>query len=198
MRRRNLLAKFKIRNVAFLSLAIIFSVLLIQTSLLLFIDAHSSEGLEQMDVVFRTTLSSLFGFFISSAYTGKKSEGKGGDDLKTPKQIGFIAEDANSKIPQMSWASENEKTSNSVKLENATEKVKKIKTEQKRVQGNGVIIVLSAVCLFCITMMIAVRNFSHLSADATYTLVTLSLYRDFISSSIGAIIGMARGADEKA
>ncbi len=188
MKKFNLISRIKSKNLAFLSLIFIFMLLLIQSAILLFVGSSSSEGLSQMDIIFRTTLSSLFGFFISSTYVEKtKKDEKNNEKIS----IGFTqsAEEKNS------LAMKNEENGNKVKQEESSGEINFL--ENKRVYNNLQVVFLSVVCLFCLIIMMVVRNFSHMIADETYALVTLSMYRDFISSSVGAIIGLSRGVANK-
>ncbi len=195
----NLLAKLKNKNLAFLSLTVIFGVLLLQTAILMFAKTDVSDGLSQMDIVFRTTLSSLFGFFMSSAAMGESSTNeqdsvnKNSFKKDVPKKIGFVGDDKNSNEPKF-MADESKGTENKVVADKNSSIFPPENTlESKRVFGNLRIIILSVVCIFCLTVMLFVRNFSHLVAEGNYVLLTMSLYRDIISSSTGAIIGLARG-----
>ncbi len=182
----------KNRNVANISLFIIFAVLLIQSAILIFLKGAGSVSLDQLDTVFRTTMSSIFGFFMSSSAI-KKSEKMQSNITDEPRKIGFSA-NATATQPQASLASEyGEPLVPSDVVQNVG--ASQNSAPQPKIQYNLQVIILTSVCLFCLLIMITVRYFSGIVAEGNNTIITLSLYRDFISGSVGAIIGLARSGD---
>ncbi len=185
------------KNVAFASIIVIFMILLLQSALSLFFGA-SSEGMEQIDIVFRTSLSSIFGYLMSVISVNSSANKKNNivATMEKPKTIGFTAENTNnSDNPNASfiWANENsEPTINQAKIQEVTTQTTNIQTP-KKVMVNYQIAILAAVCIFCLFIMLIVRNFSEFIIPDTSTAVTLSVYRDFVSASIGALIGLAKG-----
>ncbi len=148
------------KNIAFGSLLVLLSILLLQTGVSLFVKTEGVEGIEQLDIIFRTALSSIFGFIVSIVAGGKpKIEVK-------PKVV-------------------------EVEIR---EKVEEKKTPNKNIMVNIQIIVITAICVYCLLAIIVVRNFPHLVAVTSSASSTISLYRDFISGGIGALIGLSKSA----
>ncbi len=182
--------KHKKRNMAMLSLFLIFIILLVQSALLMFVGGASSPELAQLDTVFRTTLSSIFGFFMSSTAIGmvdSNSETQS-EPIKT---IGFASQPSQD-APTAKGATDNDAKSQASEGDIGEVNTSSSPKVTARFVNNWQIIVLTSVCLFCLIAMIAVRYFSFLITDGDNAMVTLSLYRDFISGSVGAITGLAR------
>ncbi len=162
------LAKLRTQNLAYLSLGFIFILLLLQTSAPVFWDIGYSEGLNQIDIIFRTTLSSIFGFFISTALPESK-KGRPGQAILQEKEA-------------IASHKDKELTNNIVGEQ-----------QEKKIFNNFRVFILAALIVFCLLTMMLVRNFAAFIASGEYVSNTMTLYRDFISGSIGALIGMARG-----
>ncbi len=193
MKKMKILEQLKNKNFAMISLAVIFGVLLVQSFILLFASSPDTDGLTQIDTIFRTTMSSIFGFMISSSFA--KEDKKDGEKIMTSsknKQIGFGSAEQEGTVKMMAEPLDGQVAKAEPPQEAAilTEKI-----IEKRTYNNFKIIILTVLCLFCLTAMLIVRNFSELVTNSSYALVTMSSYRDFISSSIGALIGIARGGE---
>ncbi len=186
------LAKWKNKNYATISLIIIFAILLIQTAVLMFMPNSNSTELTQLDTVFRTTLSSIFGFFMSSSALSEGKKEKF-ENVQQQNKIGFT----DSTVPEGGIL----KNSTEEMIEAPSDGISElvggvalpVAVQKEVVKNHNLqILLLMFTCLFCLIAMMAVRFFSHLVGGGSYVVVTLSLYRDFISGSIGAIIGLAR------
>ncbi len=150
------------KNLAYKGLVIIFGILLIQSSISLFFDSGSGQ-LTQIDTVFRTAISSIFGFLMSGLVTSKRKKEK----------TGIIAYDV--KVVEV----ENEKEAHS-------------EEENDSVDNRTQIWSILCVCIFCLVIMIVIRNFSHFIVNSSSTTITIAMYRDIISGSIGALIGASK------
>ncbi len=148
------------KNIAFGSLLILLAMLLVQTGISLFVKTQSADGIEQLDIIFRTALSSIFGFIISIVAGGKPKIEK--------KQV-------------------------IVELEQKDAQDEK-KSASKNIMVNIQIVVITGICIYCLLAIITVRNFPHLVAATSSSSSTISLYRDFISGGIGALIGLSKSS----
>ncbi len=184
-----LLSKISTKNVAFIGLISIFSVLLAQSALGLFVEMDVEE-LAQIDIVFRTAMSSIFGYLMSMVSTSdfmvKQRVIK--TNVNSAKTIGFnTTNDEN--ITKFAYNSENPTNEVATKIETAPVVLEK---PAKTFAINLQIIVLSLVCIFCLVILLIVRNFSELIVSNSTNAVTISTYRDIISGTIGALIGLSR------
>ncbi len=175
------------KNIAFISVVAIFIVLLAQSALSLFF-AEPSEALAQIDIVFRTSLSSLFGYLLSvvSINGAKASKGTQPENSTQSKKIGFSGQSP-ADTPTAKMEGETEKSSAVLPTQPSATSIKK----KKRIL-NYQILILAGGCVFCLLVMIFARNFSHHLVGGSSTTATLSLYRDFISASLGALIGLSK------
>ncbi len=182
------------KGVAFTCILTIFIILLLQSALSLFF-SDVSEGLGQIDIVFRTSLTSIFGYLISvvSIKSVMNKKGRGTDTQEVNKQnaVGF-------KVDSTDITNEGveSRITNGVDLEEKQKIQFKVgKTEETRLRKiplNYQIIILASVCIFCLLVMVVVRNFSHYIVPSDSSVATLSMYRDFISTTIGALIGISK------
>ncbi len=176
----------KKKNSAFFGLVLILAALLFQSAFSLFVNMQT-EGLEQIDIVFRTTITSIFGYIMSMVTTNDytiKRERKG----KAPKPIGFSAESAADDNSPSAISLTNDSNASQTQIPNGIETIptKNIKLYNMQIG------VLTSVCLFCLLILLIVRNFSHLIIPNSSNTVTISMYRDIISGSVGALIGLSR------
>ncbi len=195
-KKRNFLSKINSKNLAFISLIVIFGILLLQTAISLFIEVEI-EAITQIDIVFRTALSSIFGYFMSmvsvSEFAIKNKRKTYTKSNNKPKSIGFSSEKSDN--PQSFLTLEEEKAKDlSSEISPSIEEKQPV---QRKFTVNVQIIVLACVCLFCLIVMLIVRNFSHMIAPHSSNTVTISLFRDFISGSIGALIGLSRSSSNQ-
>lgn len=130
---------------SFLCLCLILVLLLATTTASLFSPLEDGSSAEKLDVVLRTSLSSIFGYIISSASNEKKE------------------------IVQ-------EKT---------------ICTQNKSVQ----IVMVAFVCIYCLIITLICRTFSASLSFTTSSIATITQYRDFICSGIGALIGLSKSGN---
>ncbi len=183
---KNFFLKMSSKNFVFLGLIVIFAILLLQSSITLFVDV-THEGLSQIDVVFRTSLSSIFGYIMSMVSTGEFTLKEKNNKVENkPKTIGFSADKTLS--PTLT---NNESKDKNISLDSNPLEITS-KTEEKIIKTNVQIVTLTCVCIFCLLIMLIVRNFSHLIVANSTNSVTISMYRDIISGSVGALIGLSR------
>ncbi len=195
---KSALSKINIKNVAFLGIVIIFFVLLAQSAFALFVEAQS-QNVDQIDIVFRTAISSIFGYVMSTVSTSEfvlKSRKK---NLSIPTQptktIGFKSgEDKNSDnniVSSVISSGEANSSAQDVILPTVPESVE-YDASRRKFFVNLQIIILTLVCIFCLAILVIVRNFSNFIVASSSNIVTISMYRDIVSGSIGALIGLSR------
>ncbi len=162
---------------------------MIQSATALFVDVKH-EDIAQIDIIFRTAISSIFGYIMSMVSTADFAlKNKSVQNTPSPpKSIGFSSEEKD--IPKA--ISLEESGANTVAELLTIDQPLSISGEKKLFKANVQIIVLTSVCLFCLITLLVVRNFSeHMVANTTNG-VTISQYRDIVSGSIGALIGLSR------
>lgn len=177
----------KNRNIAFIGLAIIFVVLLLQSCFSMFVETSQSESITQMDIIFRTSLSSIFGFLMSNFATSSGSDKTSTIQTETP-TIGFSSADTSQSLSLSSVRNADDiSATTDISVGTTTTPVAKAASPYKMQ-----ILILIGISLFCIISLIVVRNFSYLLVNDSSTSVTIALYRDFTSGTIGALIGLSR------
>ncbi len=165
-------------------LVLILSVLIIQSSVSLFIETAPGSSLESMDIVIRSTLSSIFGFIVATSSMSAKKNKKE-NEVSASGNIGFDKE-ANDQKMKMSNQQENVKDS-SIETKN-TSKPNKI------VSNTTQIILLTLICLYCLGTIIFVRNIGVDYVKNSSAVAIISQFREFISATIGALIGITKGS----
>ena len=144
------------KEVAFISLIIIFFILLAQSTISLFYET-TNNGIAQIDIVFRTSLSSIFGYLISLISTNNIK-----NKLESKTNTLTVSKDNSCKPPK--------------------------KTNPLNYQ----ILLISFVCIFCLVLMIFIRYCSFLIVQTASSISTITVFRDFVSTSIGALIGLSK------
>ncbi len=173
------------KSVAFMCIVVIFGILLIQSAVAMFFDVRHEE-LAQIDIIFRTAISSIFGYLMSVVATADFSLKEKNKPQNTQvKNIGFTPD--SSQTPKSYINETDSKTSDISIIPPPVNKV-----VEKNFRINVQIIVLACSCVFCVVLLIVVRNFSHIIVANSTNTVTISQYRDIISGSIGALIGLSQ------
>ncbi len=179
------------KNIAHIGLIVILGVLLVQSAISLFFDSGSTQ-LTQIDTVFRTAISSIFGFIMSRFVPSQNSQRKTINE-DSNRKIGFVKK-ADKK--ESTIVSEGEKPAEKAESSIATTPERNLPLSTEESEGNHskiqVISIISA-CVFCLVVMIIVRNFSQYVIGNSSTTITIAMYRDIISGSIGALIGLTKG-----
>ncbi len=189
------LAKSNSKNIAFFGLIVIFCILLIQSTLSLFTELKIEE-LAQIDVVFRTSISSIFGYMMSMVSTSDfVLKPKVKTQPTAPPAIGFSPQestksDASPKAVTRSAPPPAAPASAPLPISTAP----MLDLEKKNFAVNVQIIVLTAVCIFCLLVLLIVRNFSMMIVPNDSNSTTLAMFRDIISGSVGALIGLSRSS----
>ncbi len=174
----------KVKNtnkLGYFCLVFILTVLLVQSGFSLFIETPDGTTIDGIDVVVRTTMSSIFGFIIAtSANKSQISSSNTQDKI----EIGFDKSNTDMKM-----------TKNN---DQVTVKESKSETQQASKPNNIIsepfqIILLTFICLFCLGVIIYVRDFGLNQVKSPSAMSIITQFREFISASIGALIALTRG-----
>lgn len=125
-------------------------ILILQSTVSLF---TSSDGMDlsSIDIVLRTTLSSIYGYIMSMVWSDKpKDETKQGCT--------------------------NNINSSKLKLQ---------------------VLIVSSVCIYCLMILVVIRDFGNYFEFNSSDVATLTLFRDFISGGVGALIGLSRSKSDE-
>ncbi len=190
---------------SYICLSIIMGILLFQSGFSLFWKIPEGVNIESIDVILRTSLSSLFGLFISLMSSASQRIKKQKVITKKTPKIGFTSNNQTEKTKPVLQNSQvqyyvlqNEQgeviATEMVNLldENVAQNQQNIKQEP-RISINFQILVVSGICIYCLVMIIFTRNFTHFIAGGASAGSTIAQYRDFLSGGIGALIGLSRG-----
>ncbi|MFI3141241.1 MAG: hypothetical protein R3Y27_02910 [Clostridia bacterium] len=137
------------KNLAYICLLVIMVILILQSTFSLFFTPDEGTDFSSIDVVLRTTLSSIYGYIMSMVFSEKKK-------IKTTQTVEFEKKDLNSSHLKMQ------------------------------------VLIVSSVCIFCLFVLIIIRDFGDNFIFDSSDIATLSLFRDFISGGVGALIGLSR------
>ncbi len=199
------------KMLSYTCLAVIMGILLFQSGFSLFWEIPEGMNIESIDIILRTSLSSLFGLFISLMSSATQRVKKQKVISAKPPQIGFTNNaQENYAKPNSKKILQNEQTkyyiiqngndeilTEKVDLTNVdnAEQIEKLQNVKQvpRISINFQILVVSGICVYCLVMIIFTRNFSQMIASSTSAGATISQYRDFLSGGIGALIGLSRG-----
>ncbi|MFI3326232.1 MAG: hypothetical protein R3Y35_08655 [Clostridia bacterium] len=128
---------------SFICLIIILILLLGTTTASIFDPIETGSTFEKVDVVSRTSLSSIFGYIISTTSSQKKE---------------IVAKET-----------DNSKSAH--------------------------IIVVASVCIYCLSVTLICRSINENITLTASSFATITQYRDFICSGIGALIGLSRNSE---
>lgn len=143
-------------------LILIMFLLLAQSAFSLFSNVEPTSEIGTIDIIVRTATASIFGYFLSSNFIRPPYKGSTEGDTQKEMRAAEIEEE----VPDFS-------------AKTATE---------SRLQ----IIVTTVIALFCLIVLILVRDISGFSeADLTASsLAIISQFRDLVSGCIGFLIGV--------
>ena len=154
------------------------AVLLIQSGHNLFANELGQGQSAELDVVVRTTMAAVFGYFISAGMRGSE-----GSAVSTPQTtIGFALPQDEKTFLRM------EGTAVSAELEEAPQPPAEQRREGSRVAQQ--IVIIGLIGLVSLGLLILARNCGQNSPEA---LATLSQLRDFVSGSVGFLIAHGGG-----
>ena len=178
-------------------LLILMLLLLLQSTSTLFSTKQVGNEVNAIDIVIRTSAAAIFGYFLSANFTAyntqqssyAKSSTSAVSDIKTENnnntdintalknEIGFQA-NAENQYNQTAITNDSIKQNFSLEDNNTTVGCNKIQ-----------VITVSVIGIFSLLLLIFIRNFTDLEAQAT---ATISQLRDFISACVGFLIACGK------
>lgn len=176
------------RNLAHIALVIFLAILLIQSALGLFLPQRAD--MDSVDIVLRTAISSIFGYLMSSmgqksATTTKKTE----DSSTSPRTIGFSGESgATSYLSEAETPAPNSSQSSQAS-QPSQPSLKSWSSDNLQFQT----VIIACLGFFCLSVLIFLHYYTGEITASTGVIATIAQFRDIISGSIGALIGLARG-----
>ena len=140
-------------------------IFLIHSFVALFVEGEVASYTDEIDIILRTTLGSLFGFFISSVSVKINEENK-------------------SRINRINARQQMDRIYNNKDKRNL--KYGKVCSYQ--------ILILTGICVFCFFTITIIRNFPMKIMNKDSAVATVIQYRDFLSSGVGALIGISKNS----
>lgn len=176
---RRFLRRFYLADLMLLTFMV---VLLLQSGHNLFVNELAKGDSTQLDVAIRTTAAAIFGYFISAGVRSTSVSTVSG----TRNPIGFSPSQGESGSARMEGS---ESTGGGEALPDAP-----VRSEAAVEKGTlrQQMIVVGAIGLVALGMLILARNCGRTSPEA---LATLSQLRDFVSGSVGFLIGHGGGKE---
>lgn len=166
-------------------LLLIFMIILLgQAAHNLFFHELAMQNSDTLDTVIRTTAASIFGYFISNGFLGASTP----STASSQTAIAFAADQNNSDKPtaRIGFSAEGEAGSTP---QSETSIASSNGTSPQRLRQQIVIVALIGIC--SLLMLVAARNCTQACPEAV---ATLSQLRDFVSGSVGFLIGHAGAA----
>lgn len=157
-------------------------VLLIQTGHNLFFHELAQGDSVELDVVLRTTTASIFGYFISAGVQGRSLN----TAVRTTNKIGFSTPQEDGPVDSL------EGVSAPVSQAERPDQPALEETQEADRLGRQIVIV-GSIGLAALGLLILARNCEQSSQES---LATLSQLRDFVSGSVGFLIGHGGGKQE--
>lgn len=168
---------------------LIFMLLLVaQAAYTLFVHEIGAESSNSLDTVLRTTASAIFGYFVSGGTQSKDSdEGEDTTSTATPSattRIGFqTEEDAPTARFTLSAQEESPTTATTAPTTVTTTSAP---SRKELIAIHHQTVIVSTIGIVALLVLMFARNFTELN---TSTIATLSQFRDFVSGSVGFLIG---------
>lgn len=164
-------------------------VLLIQSAFSLFDATNSAGEIHTIDVIVRTSISGIFGYFLSANFIRHESSGKH-TGTKTEKAAA-IDNSGNAAIKNSIGFTP---PASSPELASGSADFTAIPNPEPGADTTGKlqIIVATSIGLFCLVMLIVVRDLCSLQildpSSSTFA-ATVSQFRDLVSGCVGFLIG---------
>ncbi len=197
------------RNLAHIALVLFLAILLIQSALGLFLPQRAD--MDSVDIVLRTAISSIFGYLMSSMgqksiTSTQKSQNQNQDqnpdnntnNNSAPRTIGFSGEgDTSSLLIRADSAGQNSNQANQISPNSQNSQISQNdQNAQKNWSADNLqfqTIIIACLGFFCLSVLIFLHYYTGEITATTGVIATIAQFRDIISGSIGALIGLARG-----
>lgn len=174
-------AKWNQFHLADKCLIIIMVILMIQTAHNLFFHEIAMQDSGTIDVAIRTTTAGIFGYFISANFhSGNKNISKSNHKNTSSHDIATSSNISSHPKARIGFGTE---LGESELHSGYANSVKKSETEPR---DDVQIVIIAAIGIVCLILLLIARNYSTIN---TASVATLSQLRDFISGSVGFLIG---------
>lgn len=173
--------------------------LMFQSTRSLFTKHEITGDSAHIDVVVRTSIAAIFGYFLSANFIRRTFDGSSnntGGTMDSTKLISAETGGAQGRIGFSSPQSGMDADTPDIGGASYTENSSPHSTEANKLQ----IIITSVIGLFCLAVLILARDISALNADmemSASAAATITQFRDFISGCIGFLIGCPTTAANK-
>lgn len=178
-------AALKKINVVDTSLLILMLILMAQSAFNLFVNEAVSQDSNAIDAVVRTSAAAIFGYFLSSNFVKKKDEAPN----QTSSQGGIY-------LPRETVAEQTPKNQIgfAITSEPSPPEIGTVQTEEPQapapvVYSKHQVIIVSGIAIISLVTLLIFRNFTTMTIEA---IATISQLRDFISASVGFLVGCGR------
>ena len=161
-------------------LLLFMGILLLQAGHNLFVHELARGQSTELDVVVRTTAASIFGYFVSAGVRGGERTGAG----TTRNRIGFS-------LPRESSLRMEEESPPAGPAYSAA--APETGGEERESRLGKQMVIVGGIGLASLILLILARNCGQTSPEA---LATLSQLRDFVSGSVGFLIGHGGGREQ--
>lgn len=166
-------------------------VLLVQSAYTLFTN-HTvpTENTDNVDIIIRTSIAAIFGYFLSANFICHASYGR----KKGGIQCGCLPEVFSSnEIPDPVNSSQDDYTCKSGHPENGSEKSEREKLREEIIAaGRLQILVAAGIGIFCMVTLMLMRNVPALNDAASASpsaAAIVAQFRDLVSGCVGFLIG---------
>lgn len=168
------------------SLMIIMLILMIQSAFNLFVNEANSQDSSAIDAVVRTSAAAIFGYFLSANFVKKKIAGEAQSNNQTGAYLPIQTFTADEPKNQIGF----EITSDAVLHPLETAQPQTDMTDAVPVQySSHQVVIVSVIAVISLLTLLVFRNFTTQTAQA---IATISQLRDFISASVGFLVGCGR------
>ena len=166
---------------------LIFMFLLVaQAAYTLFIHEIGGEDSNSLDTVLRTTASAIFGYFVSGGTQSKDSDEEDTTSTTTSAtttRIGFQTEE-DAPTARLTLSTQEESSATTATAPATV--TAKPPTRKELLAVHHQTVIVSTIGIVALIVLMFARNFTVLN---TSTIATLSQFRDFVSGSVGFLIG---------
>lgn len=148
-----------------ISLLVFLLICLLQSAYSVLMHTDSSS----FDIILRTSCASIFGYFLSTRFSPSAQTTADGSTIQSTPPTGTVAQigfSDSSAAPTLGAASS-----------------RFLQTDNLQVA------LVSIIGLFCLILLIVIRNFIHMDEISASALATLTQFRDIFSGCIGFLIG---------
>lgn len=172
-------------------LLVILSILMLQSGLSLFLAETMNQETNTIDVVIRTSAASIFGYLVSANFSQHRKRGRAAQRRQAAPPATASATAPRGPVAQIGFQMGEEQVE--------TPAAPQLTAEEQNIQeehsDRAQILVVAAVGIISLVILVVYRNFSTMNIGAA---AILTQFRDFVSGSVGFLIGCStRGVNGK-